>query len=724
VSDECSCECTSESFSFNFGRGSVYPEPVTYVSADQREVVRGPVAGDFRSDRNIKCLIHTDWCCHRPTKAAASAYSDYNANGTLRVFVEAKPDFSTYVWAEAQFEGAVAFPAFDEKIHYRNDSTHRVPSYEVSFGVAARSFSFTPRGDSDPTSYMTTPWPVMPPTGLSFDDDRPRIQPGAVVDGEYRYEGSRLTYRYGYRDAGTDVVVDEMMNFLNAGTYRYGGVYGVQPFSIGSKNFSTGAISCHWDDIEEEREDATVRCGYSNSTSFWGFLDGVDPTASAGFSFGFSVPRSLFVDSESSADPKPYDNNRYVGLEQSGSAVTVFKWRPFGSGYEYALDRSSSDVLGARAAEISVTCSADSAAVIIDPADSDYSTVPLFSAMSGADSSPVTASTPFFSRRPDLTQRNSVPSGDTWHASHLVRKGSSLATPNALHSLNVEFVEISSLGPESAFNWYGAYGGLVRAGVFDISFVAAVPGAGSSPYCVFSLTNELSLWQLLSGSHTLEPYSQGRRLMPNMYSVLKDSPTRTKQYSEPPYVFPGGYRTIGPVVAGEFEKRGNSYPDDAIWRATYTLASYPQIWAWTRVFQGSAGPIQSGDLSLDASGMTTENYDKYSISEWPFIDIGREVVVRVQARIGLKITLDEVRWYRDELQFKEFYGGGSSYNVYETTGGVESGTVSCGDSAVTEYFYNVDIPLTAENVAAISDGETVSVEIDEFRTANVSISIA
>jgi hypothetical protein len=658
------------------------------------------------------------------------------------VVVEAKPDFSTYVWAEVQFEGSVAFPTFDEKVHFFDNSTAKAPSYTPTFGTNGESFVFTPRGSSDPTSYLTTAWPVMPPTcDLLATDSRPRITPGVVVDGQYHYEGSRVTYRYGYRNDEADVVVGEMIHFLNAGTYRYGGIYGFSDtISISSKDIFTGTISCCWEDIEEEQQNGMVRCGYSNSTVFWPGYRPADVGEDPGFSFGFSVPRSLFVDSESSAEPKPYDIHRYVGLEQSGSAATVFKPRPYPS---YLLERVSSAVFGAQDAAISVTCSADSAAVIIDPADSDHSAVPLFSLMSGAESSPVTASTPFFSRRPDLVQRNSVPSGDTWHASHLIRKGSSLATPSALHQLNIEFVEIPLAQElEFVFHWEYPAGRPVRP-VYDLYnyyFVNSTPPSctcalisdyGHIPEYPTYITNsyDLSLWNLLSGTHSLSASLGGSRLVPNTYCKFSSSATRSVSVADSFNGLSGEvWSTVLMPKATFAEWRAHSCPDDrGDWRASWTLESYPQIWAWTRLPIGNMGPLQSDELSLDNSGMTTESYDKYSISGWPFIDLDRGAVIRVQARIGAKILLDQVRWYRAAMRFQQEVGypiADGSYAIYEATGGVESGSVSCGDSAVTEYFYNVDIPLTSENVAAISGGETVEVQIDSQRTAKVSVSIA
>ena len=198
------CECHSESFYVDIGRSDSNNSPIL-VSADGREIVRGPSAGDFLADRPLLCFVHADWCCHRPTKASANAYAEWNTNGSVRVFVEADADVTKCVWAELVIDGCVAFPQFDDHYHYEgNDGTGSVKaaSYSWSFGKQGDAWVFTPRNQQDGTAYLTSPWPLL--SMLTDDFGRPI---GYVTDDHYI--GSRLSYRIGYRSDSTDTTVIE-----------------------------------------------------------------------------------------------------------------------------------------------------------------------------------------------------------------------------------------------------------------------------------------------------------------------------------------------------------------------------------------------------------------------------------------------------------------------------------------------------------------------------------
>lgn len=768
MSDCCGCECGVESFSVS----------VSPVSTDPRAQVRGDINGEFDSVRPVECVIHADWCSHRPTKAlmAVGASEFTTANGTVRAFVESTRDFAKYVYAEVRVEGYVEFPVLTVKNHFSDGTTQRVATYTPTFGTNTGNFVFTPRNSQDNDAYTTAAWPLSDYTAAVVDDG---VEFGTGYIADNRFIGSRLTVACGHRYGGVDTQIAGFM--LPSSVHGFRHQYGTS--STGflptlSKSFprTTICIGCDWNDIANANadENATVRCGLE-VVAEPGPIPGQDRIATAStfgyFSFPFEVPRWLFVDESSEATPPPFDLHRFCGAAADATTVTVPKrFSPpiGGSSYWESGDSTAPSVGGM---SLHVTCAADHANVIVDPDESeDVATVPYTAVRNGGG--PVTESDPFFVRRPDIIARvpNTVANADAWHATHLVRRDSLLATRQALHNLQLEFVEASSpIGP------------VVRQGVFantpnefpmrtwwvgqrDKGFPGSLAAlAGEGPRFYFDVLSDedafnlwidtedefrppdMWFWNSTAGLHTLTPFVGDRALFPNAYHKHYGSAHRTFSNSieQPSYLDIEFARGVGFVNGGRVGLFTDSAWEEhqavacpirkSDYRIAWSVQAYPQLWATTSYNEsGNAnGPL---DVPLDDSGMTTENYDAYArrnasadggIYPWPAWSPNVGATINVRVRLGLKWSITEVKGYRRVREKVEpgvnigggggLAGGGGTVvmaHYYDATGEVEEkGVHACNDVACTEVVQDFKIPLTGDNLLSLSNGGQVAKDL-------------
>lgn len=739
MSGDCACDCGVESWTFELN------DPANAVGGNQ-DVVRGSPQGDFNASRPVSCVIHTDWCASRPTKAAVKTSAYENANGTVRVFVEATSDLSTQLFAEVQIEAAVAFPAFDEKHHFADGQTRFVgeyPSQQIPntvnftalpiFGTSTGTLLFAPRNVADGSTYLTSPWPLI---------DLPSINLTAVVINN-RYEATRRTVRCGYRSNGQDTVVAEFLHPFNEGSYSFA----VNQFdsTVAFRDYGAITIGCSWEDIIDPNQSETVRCGFE-ATAAAAF--GQDPqikiaTGFGSFTYPFDVPRSLFVDQLSQATPKPADARRYIGLVATEQVVQAVS-RANAGGFRPPED---SRRLLADKCDAFVACGANHANVIVDPDESqDVATVPVV-AMRGTAQAPVAdASAPFFIRRPDIIARgrHAIANADSWHATHLVRRGSPLATRNAIHNLVVEFVQDSReiispvlasgtfVPPSVLYAQADSYGWGVKLGN---GFTNANDGVSLriEPLEDFVINSGLSninastpplwFWSGIAGEHTLTPFVGNRRLMPNAWHKFS---SQAHQSRSVPIVSPPGtdLRTSYSASANGWVKNNfiGTYTEEGWaavlatdapisagnYRVAYTIESFPQIWATTHLsglvgdlrpaaetVQPAVGPL---DVSLADSGMTTENHDAYVRRQagvqpsWISVDAKADVIVSFHIRLGTRISISKVQGFR-EVGVK---GGQAGFGVfyYNPTGEVEiAGDHDCSDVACTEFFWGAGVDV-------------------------------
>lgn len=742
----CGCECGAEFF---------YNVPTTPISTDPRAAVRGAIDGEFNSVRPVACIVHAEWCRHRPTKAVFGwqSFAAEHHNGTLRAFVEATRDLSKYVFADLIVEQA-EFPYVPTKTHFHDGSSHSLTNYTPLFGLATGDFVFAPRDTQDDDSYTKSPWPLSNypagtkqhggfyPSWLAMLFGGPVFTSEIPLGVEKRGIGARLLVRCGSREDNEDNVVASFMF----------------PHSAhGSLGFDV-AIGCHWADIADENANQNVRCGLEVTRPL-GMLSSIDTVNKFGhFSFPFELPRSLFVGPASSQDPPHYDVYRYCGAAADAQKIDV----PLGiETTQSSMDPGPSDF------RLGVTCAADLANVIVDTDESDdVATVP-YAAQRDGDG-PVTTSDPYFARRPDIIARvpNTVANADSWHATHLVRRGSPLAARNALHNLHLEFVEADRYrqlpfgtvpmphSPER-FPVQTVWGGQKDWGYPSSN---RTPIAGVGPHFFFRMLGDelafwiepndenllppLWAWNSFAGSHVLTPFVGGRRLFPNSYHAHSgDEPLHEfkQEIEEPDSQSLEPYSSVGPYTEAQWAAHeAKQCPvRKADYRVAWRVESYPQIWATTS-FNESFGRNRPLDVPLEDSGMTTENYDAYArrnnspsggINDvWWSWSPSAGAVISVRVRLGLKWYIESVRGYRRVRQKVEpgvtipgggpgLGGGGgggqsTTAHYYASTGAVKvAGDHECKDEACTEHVFDFEIRLDESELISLSAGEEIKKDL-------------
>jgi hypothetical protein len=826
---EC-CDCKDEIFVILVGRVAAddlsLAEGSSGLPLGDTHLMRGsPAVPDFNTTREIECVVHSDWCEHRPTKAAAEIVHDTEApNGTIRVFVEAARDFSKYVFSEIEYRANVAFPVLDDRWHYADQAAlednewvqvpvdrpvqggpyqeQQLPntnffSAQPIFGTATGGFVYTPLDQQDGGNYATSPWPLTQPQFLG--------PPAGAFGGppkyhvlDDRYRGTKLLVRWGHRHDDEDTVLGEV-SYLD----HYGSVLRTSgpPFFLGLGPVAFVGIGCNWDDIASATPDETVRCGVEMYApeNLLGLPNRVSTVSVFGFfSQSFDLPRSFFVDSDADSATSPPLPYQLVGMSRTSPTAQV----PVGITIEagqVVAEIDDSTILTARTFVSTVTCGAERANVLIFPEQQDGSDVLPPAVIGPAEpppldgiKRPVSESEPFVVRRPDLVNLSErhVANADSWHASHLVRLGSPLASLNALHNLHLEIVEAerpadtTDVPSENSLNvigrplfvtptampavmrWFGQHN-YVRRTNFEWEFGPVegsdVYGPMFTPTFLNDVLNDndgnplppLWAWNAMAGEHTLEPFgpeeedeteSETRpRLVPNAYHVFYGDAFRT---IENDIVTPDAEdidfpQAIGPLTEEEFgqyeELEHPALKND--YRVEWTIETFPQLWARTSL-GGLSGPsfLRVGplDVPVENSGMTSERYDGFSLesSRWDYVPDDVGATITIHSRINLKISITRVRGFRRQRQQVD------DSNFWEPTAGVAVyGDHDCDDVAYFEKLFVWKIPLSAADVAALSDGEEVAkqllagsylappapemendIEVDRFRTVRIRVS--
>ena len=693
------CECKLERF---FLRGWT-DEPAL---AHGGNIGSEPLGG-----RPLKYFWHGDWCKHRPTKAlVAVGHNTAAPNGTVRVFVEGASDFSKYVWAELEYEAAVPFPDRDSRYHTADGVPKTGGAYgrEVFFmpgplfGLPGNTLVYQPRDAQDDEGYLKSPWPLWIPTHIAggggfIPEYNSGLGPGFIA-----WEGTRCRVRWGYRENDSDTLLGSVAFIANHILLNFSN----QNFTF---DLGTLAIGCNWSDIGAPNADDNVRCGVELlRMGFFGYHGYFRNIADFGaFTIPFELPRSFFVDASVDGEPKPPLPYRLVGLEATAPRVQV--WRVVSApGFVPTISQSQSTNLEAGSFESVVTCGARRAAVFIPPSlQSESGTLP--AGPVGPATYPangiIRATAPLFVRRDDLNERsyNHVANADSWHATHLVRAGSPLAGRNVLHNLNIEFEQCTfphgmpNIGTSVRNQTRDADGTqrvtprYVTPPPIRTAFEWTIDGSAFSqdgpPRFLLLFAEDVSepfdesplppawMWDAIAGQHTLAPFgpmaagdTQADRLVPNAFHVFYDEPVQevTHSITTPESTDIDRFWDVGPMTDEQFEAyEAEEYPNrTADYRVEFELQSYPQIWATTRLTDEwqRVGPR---DISLEDSGMTTENHDAYSAGSHrvDYVPENAGVNITVRARVGLRIHITKVQGFRRKREKVPSELGLMSYKI-------------------------------------------------------------
>ena len=732
MSEECGCDCGTESWDTGL------------IVGGQQDEVRGSNQGDFNGTRPNSCLVHNDWCSHRPTKAFIVTSANGNANGTARVFVEATADLSKYVFAEIQVQAGVQLPTVDLKKHFSNGSTSALASYTPVFGTATGSFAFSARNVSDGDTYLKSLLPTI---------DFPSIFVGSTSQAVVR-EATRLTVRCGHRQNGADTIVASFASPFWSGALDLPPGYG--PAFV---RFHVVGIGCCWEDIEFPNDTNTVRCGFERVAGGDGVYN-ADPTTAQQhgfFTFPFEVPRDLFISTTGGVSPNPAQKERYVGVSATESIVqAIHRVTANGPGSPEDSRRLIVDSVTTR-----VACGANHANVIIDPDKQDLDAVPPVAMRGTAQVPTVNSSAPLFVRRPDVIAKgaHAVANADSWHATHLVHRGASLAQRNAVHNLEIDFVAASRAWtparstvieprmPQQVdeHGWgvfWGGVSNVMSPGRIRRWLLESVSNEEGPQFSIQPISDAviygfaygqdaaappLWFWSLISGSHTLTPFVDGRRLMPNSWHAFSGQAHLSREVSiaTPAINKLAGDYSIRPVLSADqqglsavvWQREGWAGPfSDQEWtflqsvnapffkddyRVAYKIESFPQIWATTTAMHGSQAEAgisysnQIPSLAFADSGMTTEAYDAYDAysqqgAAWATLNSKSDAILNIYMRLGVKITVQKIKGFRAKRTKGEEYFtiGGVAYFKYDTTGEVEEAcTHSSGDVACTEFYW-------------------------------------
>jgi len=735
--------------------------------------VRGSPAGELTSvARPAKCVVHHEWCSHRPTMASVAVIqTTVSPNGAIRVFVEGARDFTKNVWAEMQYETAVPFPDRDSRNHYPDGIVRQGGPYSSAgpvFGIQNGTHNFASSGAQDGDGYTTSAWPLTAPITLA-----PLF--GATFT---EWSGTRLRIRWGYKNNGIDTVL---------GTRIFNATYssGFESFGVGrtwnppGTNGDTAqlllgtlTIGCNWDDISTPHDSGQVRCGIEFSGGQTNYLGAMFTLG--GFTIPFEMPRSFFVDSTVEVNPAPPIQYRFTGVEATAPRVATVIDSARASGTKTFVFGDSTN-LDAYSHSSAVTVGARRAAVFM-PASSFDETGTIPATLIGPSSVPQNPiELPLLVRRPDVMQRGGyhVPNGDSWHATHLVRFGSPLAGRNVLHNLNLNFEPCSfPQGVADAARHYSQ--GPIRTGlgiatgsnflfynIFFRGINVSTPGTTVFPDFASDVTFNPVLppafiWDAISGGIALSPYApNGEALVPNSYQYFDSEALVTAEHDiETPQGYTGDGVEYSGFIGGPYSStqvdpasslvfstnptaNENTYAQYAAaqvparlkdYRAAWKIESYPQVWASTSL---AAGFVRTNlqSISFSDSGMTTENFDRFSRSDVEYIPENCGVTINIRCRVGLKVAIARLKGFRRKRERQPF--GIPNVFEYVATGDIEVyGDHSPGDVFCNEYVHEFSISLTNADVVAISSGQEVAKQViagtfdgvNVTRTVRVSVS--
>lgn len=712
------CECRLERF---FPRGWTDEPALAHGGNLGNEPLGGrPLRhfwhGDWCKHRPTKALVAIGYNTGGP-------YSQAAPNGTVRVFVEGASDFSKYVWAELEYQAALPFPDRDARYHTADGVPKSGGAYgrEVffmsgpMFGLPGETFVYQPRDAQDDEGYLKSPWPVWLPTHLSFGEFIGGYNGGPFAPDIY-WEGTRCRVRWGYRENESDTVLGSVAFVDNHILFNRTSVnFDFEPGTL--------AIGCNWSDIGSPNADDNVRCGVEllrmGFLGYHGYFRNI--TEFGAFTIPFELPRSFFVDADVEGEPKPPMPYRLVGLEATAPRVQVWRVQ---DGLAQTIVQEESINLEAGSFESVVTCGARRAAVFIPPSlQTETGTLPAgpVGPATPPEGGIIRATAPLFVRRDDLNERsyNHVANADSWHATHLVRAGSPLAGRNVLHNLNIEFEQCTfphgmhgaGSGTSSANLTFNPDGTqritprYVTPSPIRTGFAWTISGSGGwsifggafkvtpeqSPRMLLEFPsdhedyllddyNQRSMppawaWDAMAGQHTLTPFgpvaggdSEPPRLVPNAYHAFYDEPFQDVAHAitTPASDDIDRYWDIGPMTDAQFDTyEMEEYPNrTADYRVEIGFKSYPQIWATTRLNEEwqRVGPQ---DISLEDSGMTTENHDAYSggAHRVDYVPENAGVTITVRARVGLRIEITKVQGFRRKREKVESTLGLLSYKI-------------------------------------------------------------
>jgi hypothetical protein len=718
VSGGC-CECCKEEFVFNdFGVGP--------HAGNNWPTFRGQVAGNFSAGPAaggvLKGIPHPPWCSVRPSIIIVSASVPAPSDGTLRAIIEGTRDFSTCIWAElksanpifqpfttGEHDHIAGRPALVPRENRRPSNTY-VPAF--GYGVA----SATPTGPTGPSGLPTgglsnlgggtttgstgtssgpsgpaLTTPAMPEFVFrnAEDDDsyfyskwpvaNPRIvhYPGSVEAKEFR--ACTLSISCGSHLNGVDAVEESFLSLFNASDAPWSGSV-VAPGS--TVRLRVGAY------VEDRLHlPDSVPCGI--------YVDyGYNHEQS--WSWPFTVPKSVIA----STNEDQLDTPRYIGLQQTATNGTSLDGEP----YRAVLSINQLIALNA--------CDDNSSAVLPALAEEENAFVPVVAWLPTAPAlgAEVTEEWPYYARRSDrvLHVRHNVPNGDSWHASHIVREGTFLASKGELHKLDIELLPHDSETP-----------------AITQAFFVATYGAGNAGLRLELIDNDPFPWNAISATtYAFLPEIEENQLFPNQWHYWSEQPQRSFTYPiEQPTVNDLAEPTNPAQVTQESLALLNGTAHRAEdYRAAFKYETAVQGFAFTTL---KAVPhISPFGISLADSGMASHDWDR--IKHNGVYTATPQVQLHCEFRVREKWTVTEVKGYAREWQIAtqtvtgpgnegggSQLGGGTSTGTtttvaaFQQTGNMLTVAAASGrDVAITEKQLAFSVDLT-QHIGALANGERV-----------------
>ena len=651
-----------------------WPNLISAVGTDDSSNPYGVAANNLETPTgSFEWFFHADYCCERPTIVSFSVGKSGDTAGASRVYVESPADRSSYVWAEVTVS-QVAFPEFAELNHVTAGPVV-APNYVVTGQVAAigtgevnpivpgLTFGFwtgpVNLGVEDSDSYIVEPWPHWAPYIVGPSENE--IQ---------KYVGTDSRIRFGYRQASTDTVV--------------GQITGATSFFESSLSFG-----CFWPDLEYGRD--PIRCGIRVAALSESPQQEL-PDVFDGYSIPFTVPRSVFVQSGDILVAPVYVGGRVTYDPNQSVEVGLWDGDP-------VAPATGPPQPPATTLSVATSVAADYAETF--PAGSTLEPVgytsPIRWCLDGGPTGPVTPADSTSVKRPDRQAivANAVFSGPSWHASHIVRQGSPLAVPNALHNLEVTFADAISLTDLNFQNF------LIGNGVTRL-----VPTI--VPY--------------ITGAYTLEPTSPGGvRLAPNRYHYFSDAANVTSSFT---HAVPladqlyGGGATVTAAQAGVIQQTPSRAED---YRADYTQESFLQMWAIASVGLRTRNRGHL-DIELPASGMATQDYDQWirrrvnavtteMVSPtWSVFDY-QQLAIEFLIRFRVRFVVNRVVGYGRQLVQGDEVGAFDPPKFAYTAGDLQVRFESSGESVLcNEFLMTRRLLLDRGQMAQLSAGDSVTIE--------------
>lgn len=667
------CECCKEQFVFNdFGvgphTGSYWP---TFRGTAQGNFSVGAAAGE-----TLIGIPHPPWCCVRPSIVHLNAYATAPNEGTLRVFIESTRDFATNIWAELQTRSYTFIPF----VLCEHDHAGNVPSlvpfaqrkasttYTPAFGMASPETIEPPAGSTwspifsvpqfvfrnaeDDDAYFLSQWPVINPKSLNDDDSQLPIE----------FHACALAIQFGQRQATTESMLERFRSFFNLHTA-----------AVLNDFIAPGTtVSIRLGSFVDERLHVkeTIPCGIYVAY-------GHDHEQS--WSWPFTVPRTVITSTEQIETP------RFIGMQQTATRSIA----PGGAQHNPIVPTE----LFAYTA-----CEANSAAVLPAIDEQNNLSVPVVAwvPQPPAENSEITAGDPYYARRTDrvLNVVHNVPNGNSWHASHIVREGSGLASAGAVQQLQLTLLPHESGKPDVTPTFFiGVYSGSVSDAGLRLRL----------------LDNDPFPWNAIADTpYLFDTQINSEQLFPNQWHYWSEQPQCVFDYDIENPLAGDLFEPQPPMASSDVTMPNLSVLNGTVYRvddyrAAFKYETAVQAFAFTTL--AAVPHVNPLGISLADSGMASHDWDR--IRHDGAYTATPQVTLHCVFRIREKWTVKEVRGYAREWEI-------STQNdvtaFYQTGNVVVVAQVDGTDVAITEKQLSFSVDIT-QHIDALGEGESIDVPL-------------